>query len=226
MVMDSPKDAALMARALGEVKGGEKQWEDMLGPVDGTQQSRAKQIDNNVLKNEDVQDFQRSLKMSQAPASAIQDIVHSLQTFARASAYYNQDADPIGSAVKALVTGKYQIMPMSTGGARIPHANVDAVLANEGDRLEKLDKSAIAIPDEFNHPERKGAVNPEDYIGAIRANPIWTTNQKGDGVELRDNQGHIVRDLKGNPLTIRWTDPAPTKPNWGSDLVSPGVGSQ
>ena len=210
-VLDDPKDAALLARAIGEGARSGKGWDDLLGNAGGKQVSVT--LRDAVRNNTTVQTLERSLTSSGASAAQADQMLSAIDTLAYAKQFYNQDPAAAANAVKAF-TDKYFFL----GDARIPTGQAPAVTANAGALLTgpTLDHVPLpagfteGTPDDLRH--NPTALTRADYLQSIRANPTWITSPRGDALWLMDNQARVVRDAKGAPIAVPFNQPGPVSP--------------
>jgi hypothetical protein len=203
-VLDDPKDAALLARAINETSKGGRDWNDILGTVAG--KPVAQDIRNTIHNDPNVQQLMRSLSASAATVQQVDAIEGSIATLAFGKRFYNQDSSAAANAALAF-TGKYGFI----GDARVPKDAFDSVSANAGTLLSRLNLGMIQVPDTFrtsNLPEdvRQHPTAPAaaDYLLSIQSNPTWIT--RGDALWLLDNEARVVRDKAGRPITVPFYD--------------------
>lgn len=222
-VLDDPKDAALLARAISETSKGGKDWNDILGNAGG--KPVAQGIRDNVRNDPSVQQLERSLSNSGASAQQIDGIVSSIETLGFAKHFYNQDSSAAQSAVTSF-TGKYTFLP--NGDARIPTDAAPRVTANAGVTLRDLSLDKIQVPEAFRatdsaadikaHP---GAPAASDYLLSIQSNPTWITAPKGDALWLLDGEARVVRDKAGKPISVPFSAPMPVPQ--APDMANPAA---
>lgn len=121
-VLDDPRDAAMLARAINETSRGGRDWNDILGNAGG--KPVAGGIRDAVRNDPTVMQLERSLSASGASAQQIDGVVQSIETLAFAKRFYNQDGTAAQNAIKAF-TDKYEFLP--NGGARVPAKLADDV---------------------------------------------------------------------------------------------------
>lgn len=213
--LDDPRDAALLARGLNEVKSKPdgtpgRTWDDILGNAGNT--SVALTIRQSIRTDPTVTKFEQSLAASGASASQIDAIVGSVETLAYAKRFYDGDASAAQHAITSF-TGRYEFLP--NGGARIPTAAVQATTATARNAVEAITSGTISVPAVFG---QAGGPTADDYVNVLKAAPTWITSPKEDALWLMDGQGRIVRDKSGNPFAVPFTTTMPAPVLGTSDL--------
>jgi hypothetical protein len=127
------RDAVILARWIAQTK--DRQVDDLIG-------STAKSdIDRNIVANEDVQRFNRSMSLQGLANTQIAGINDGIVALAYAKRFQDQDASAAEHAAAAFLD-KYQFL----GAARIPRENYDAVSRAAAATLNTLTPDRIQIP--------------------------------------------------------------------------------
>lgn len=210
--LDDPHDAALLSRALNEVKpksDGQpgKDWTQILGDAGG--KSVAADLRQTIRTDTTVMQLERSLSASGASARQVDEIVGSIETLAFAKKFYQGDPNAAQNAISSFIS-KYEFLP--NGGARVPAKSFDAVTTNAQATLNGLSAENVAIPPVFG---QTGAPSTDEYLGMLRASPTWITSPKEDALWLMDHGGRIVKDRGGKPVSVPFNAPAAAAPASG-----------
>lgn len=200
----SEKDGVTLARTLAEKNNG-KDIGATLPPFtndEGRLGSASNAIRDHIIGNGEVTKFISNLKYSKAPPEQTKGVIDSIVDLAIGNTYYHnmQPKEAADAAIKSF-TGDLEYLG---GRAGVPHQYFDAVSYNAGDTLNKLDASNLRVPDKINVP---GGPTMEEYTAALKANPFWVTNERADGVYLRDLADQKVLDIHGNPIEVKFGEP-------------------
>lgn len=147
--------------------------------------------------------FQSSLAASQIPPSQIEAITNSAISLAHGNAVYgSMPPDQAADAAFNAFTSRYGYI----GVARVPADRRDVISQNAQARLDALTEQNVAIPHVLNRP---GAPTGQEYLGLLRSAPTWITSPQGDSIWLMDTGGKVVRDRRGNPISVPFNAPPP-----------------
>jgi hypothetical protein len=199
------RDAVILARWIAQTK--DRQVADLIG-------STAKSdIDKNIIANEDVQRFNRSMSLQGLANTQIAGINDGIVDLAYAKRFQDQDASAAEHAVAAFLD-KYQFL----GAARIPRQNYDAVNRAAAATLNTLKAEQIQIPREYGGDEGKSGPlgPPERFLELVQDSSLWINNPRADGLRLMDIDGKLVRTKDGKPLEIPFTVTPPPGPAYGN----------
>jgi hypothetical protein len=203
--LDNERDAATLARWMGEVRKSNKTADDLLGtkPVSD--------IRTFVRSDPTVTNYLSSLSRSGASAEQTAGILGAIDDLAFAKMFYDRDPNAATAAVKSF-TDAWQFMPQ--GGARVPTKVYDAVSQSAEQTLDRLRPIGPRAPEEYLEagkelqiavPEifgKVGAPKVDDYLRTLRASPTWITAPNIEALWLMDPYGRIVRDKHGAPVTV------------------------
>lgn len=155
----------------------------------------AKTIREDVVASPELEELGRSFGLAGARLkSQIMDAVEILALGRKATL---GDSDPVGSAVKAIITDKYAFgyfnsKPFAIDGAKY-RARAGEIETGASNAMERLLASGIDVPGAVDDAQRKSV------LSAIKRNGYWVTSEGGGGLTLVGPKGTPVL-MKGKPV--------------------------
>lgn len=221
-----PADAAMLSRALTEQttarlgdKGAEGYWDNTLPRTAGVT-SPYNAVRQAIREDPKVQQFELSMRNSNASGAQINGLVGAIDTLAFARMQYAGDnaSTAADNAISAAL-GHYDF----SLGARVPVNVASTVIGNANHVLNSLTVNDLTMPKSIGG---HGQPTAEQYLSYIKNSPTWYTTPKEDAVQLVDPGGRLVRDKSGAPITIHFSDAPipgaqPSPPPQESPLPSP-----
>jgi hypothetical protein len=207
-----------LAQGLADERGeeGDKKglqvWTDRFG---ATQTTGPEGVITAVRGDQDLAPFVKSMVGASEPQ--VNSVLHAVDTLA--FSLMAREQMTVGDAVSAAVhafTDLYEFMPQ--GGARVPKANYEAVSTAAASTVAGLEKDKVTLPPGI--AAGPGTPTAEDYIAAIKFNPVWINGK--DGVELIDYlRARRVLDQNGQPITVPFNVVPPAKPPAAAPIPVP-----
>lgn len=193
-LLPAAADQDLLARALRDqasasASGKEFKWEDALGMSPDNTAPYTTTIARTIDNDSKLQRYLHSQIQSNGVGGAEQvtEVLDAMHTLGYASAFYNHD--PNGAATYALnaFLGQFEFMPLSD--AVIPAENSADIKARAQDILDNLTPSDLNL----ERPAIGGIGMPSEaeYVGQVKAAPMWITNQQSTGLVLMSNGGQV-----------------------------------
>lgn len=211
--IDDPRDKTLLARGLTQ------EYTSTLKPAPGQTEFRNESMWQNLLgkdyhaikntiraDNDSIKPFVKSLMMGASSETQVNSLLGAVDTLAFSKYMFDPetkgDAEASANAAIKSALGHYKF----TGTARIPSAVYDAVSENSRNTVQGLNLGNTTVPPGFGG---KGEPSADSYLSVhVKANPTWFTTPKEDAIQLIDSAGRIVRDKAGQPITVKFDDPA------------------
>lgn len=162
----------------------------------------AKKITDEIAASDEVNELGRSFGL--AGANLKKQVMDAVEVLALGRATTQGDGDPVGSAIKSVISNKYGFgyfnsKPFAVDGAKY-RGRVSEIETGATNALEKLDPANIDVVG--IQPGIPEATQRQSVKASIRRNGYWTTTEGGGGLTLVGPKG---TPIMSNGKPIRYT---------------------
>ncbi len=163
-------------------------------------------------------DLRESWMKTTGPAGAtfVNGMIEAAQNLTYAKMLQGVDKAVAAEQAAAAFHSNYKPLQMGSAPyAMVPSQQAETIENNATIALERLTPESLNVPQVFGTP---GNPRKDEYINVLRSHPDWVTNQRGDGLWLRDMAGNYVRNADGSRFSLKFNAPRtereqdPTKP--------------
>jgi len=204
--VDSNPDPSLaqyapMGLRIGSDDGSKGKTNEVLMGGKTSYDTMTKAIAGNTMVNSLLHSFAAS-NASSTDLIKMQTSIENLAVGIHTYALTQTERDNAAELAIRAVTGQYNFMSETTGGARIPVAKTQTVEYNAFAK-------AMTISDDDVSPNQKinNYADRKSYIESLRTSPTWITDEANNRIVLSDDHGQPVFDRTGKRIAIGFDDP-------------------